>query len=96
MTIERCTQSCSESGFSFAGLEYGQECWCGYKTPTTVFPDTDCYMHCSGQLNQICGAPARLSVYKVPSSAPPRSVNGGWGFAVVMMGVGVVMSSGLV
>ncbi|KAG8968961.1 hypothetical protein FRB90_010780, partial [Tulasnella sp. 427] len=28
MTVEKCTTFCKSKGFSLAGLEYGQECWC--------------------------------------------------------------------
>ncbi|KAI8848451.1 WSC domain-containing protein [Chytridium lagenaria] len=73
MTIPRCTQECKDGGFTYAGLEYGKECWCGYTNPTIIKPDTDCFMKCSGNLTQTCGAPARLSVYKIATSAACQS-----------------------
>jgi hypothetical protein len=29
MTIEKCLDACDAAGFEFAGVEYGQECFCG-------------------------------------------------------------------
>ncbi|KAJ3101095.1 hypothetical protein HDU97_001677 [Phlyctochytrium planicorne] len=72
MTVETCTKSCKDSGFTVAGLEYGQECWCGYTTASTPFPDTECFLHCSGNVSQICGAPSKLSVYKIITSGAGR------------------------
>ncbi|KAJ3191747.1 hypothetical protein HK101_007440 [Irineochytrium annulatum] len=65
VTIDTCTQVCADQGFGLAGLEYGRECWCGYTTPSVLHPDTECYMHCAGNVSQSCGAPSRLSVYKL-------------------------------
>ncbi|KAJ3115727.1 hypothetical protein HDU96_000139 [Phlyctochytrium bullatum] len=72
MTIEGCAGACRDNNYPIMGLEYGNECWCGYKNPYKRLNDTDCFMHCSGNLTDICGGPARLSMYIVKTSSARR------------------------
>lgn len=61
-TVEACADACHNQGFTYAGLEYGVECWCGNGISSS--PATEgCDMPCSGNPAQICGGPDRLSVY---------------------------------
>ncbi|KAF8955639.1 WSC domain-containing protein [Flammula alnicola] len=65
VTIESCTQECASQGFSIAGLEFGQECWCGnsFLVPNTAAPFGNCSEVCSADVTELCGAANRLSVY---------------------------------
>lgn len=39
MTINMCFDTCKAGGYSYAGLEYGRECWCGNTVaPVSSFP----------------------------------------------------------
>ncbi|KAH9485994.1 WSC domain-containing protein [Psilocybe cubensis] len=83
VTIERCTTACGASGFTMAGLEFGQECWCGNQfnplAGNVTAALTDCSRACEADHTELCGAANRLSVYTVPpvvsssSAAVPHS-----------------------
>ncbi|KAI1194905.1 WSC domain-containing protein [Nemania serpens] len=82
MTTEACLQSCLSGGFPFAGTEYGSECYCGVVVGngTDLAEAATCNMPCNGNSDQICGGPARLSLYVAkdlqslePCGAPPDS-----------------------
>ena len=51
-----------------AGMEYGDECYCGEasvlaSSGSTKAPETDCQVPCSGDNNYYCGGGSRLSYY---------------------------------
>ncbi|KAI1354459.1 WSC domain-containing protein [Xylaria sp. FL0043] len=83
LTTEQCLQSCLSGGFPFAGTEYGGECYCGVVVGngTALAADAStCNMPCNGQSDEICGGPARLSLYVAkdlqslePCGTPPDS-----------------------
>lgn len=67
-SIERCTGSCYQAGWTFAGTSYRSECWCGNAIPTTLDDDSACNFRCSGAQNETCGGDdnqgrAQLSVF---------------------------------
>ncbi|KAL0950804.1 hypothetical protein HGRIS_007569 [Hohenbuehelia grisea] len=67
-TIEKCVSACGGAGFSFAGLEFGDECWCGNNTGSSQKADpATCNMTCKGNGKQICGGGDRLTLYKATS-----------------------------
>lgn len=62
--------------FAYAGVEYGQECWCGNKlniagdagaTPSTNLTETTagqyCGFVCPGNSSEYCGSGGRLSLF---------------------------------
>lgn len=72
-TIETCTTYCGSHGYSWAGLEYGRECWCDQRLLNAIkAPDSDCSMKCVGNSSQTCGNGDRLSIYNngVSDSGP--------------------------
>ncbi|KAH8797370.1 putative glyoxal oxidase precursor [Xylogone sp. PMI_703] len=62
-TVQLCAQECSE--YTYIGLEYGRECWCGnsFGAGANLTADSDCNMACAGDSSAYCGAGNRLSVY---------------------------------
>lgn len=46
-----CTTLCGNNGYSYAGTEYGRECWCDNAVfqPTSL-QDSSCSIPCSGSL----------------------------------------------
>ncbi|KAH6839435.1 WSC domain-containing protein [Chaetomium sp. MPI-CAGE-AT-0009] len=66
MTIAGCGGYCRDSGFTWFGLEYSAECFCGSElnVNSTLAADTDCAMACSGEPTEVCGGSDRLSVYQ--------------------------------
>ncbi|KAI0378836.1 putative glyoxal oxidase [Hypomontagnella monticulosa] len=68
MTPEQCLGTCSSFGYAAAGLEYGDECYCGDPMDVTTSgstkrPESECNVVCAGNASAICGGGARLSMY---------------------------------
>lgn len=67
MTVESCVSYCSKknSQYVYAGVEYGQECWCGTTLGSNAVNTTmsSCSKVCSGNTTEFCGQSALLNVY---------------------------------
>ncbi|KAL9609723.1 MAG: hypothetical protein Q9167_005531 [Letrouitia subvulpina] len=71
MTIDKCLTACN--AYTYAAVEYGQECWCGNTIAATgkkAQQESDCNFQCSGNPSQFCGAGDRMSLYTRKASAP--------------------------
>ena len=80
MTIEGCLSACSNGGFSYAGLEYAQECYCGNQLSNNgacASDQTTCNMSCQGKKAEICGGPNRLSLFYAGSNKNVVSCSAG-------------------
>ena len=59
MTVSMCLSYCASSGFYLAGLENGNECYCGnsIQNGQSKSADTECAAICAGDLSSksICG-----------------------------------------
>ncbi|KAI4235546.1 MAG: hypothetical protein LQ349_003079 [Xanthoria aureola] len=73
MTVGKCAAFCQ--GYTYMGVEYGSECYCG----NTIGPgsaavtDGGCSMTCGGDKSQLCGGSNRLNFYKSSPSASGSS-----------------------
>jgi hypothetical protein len=65
MTVESCINLCAASGYTVAGMEYADECYCDnyVRNAAPKEPETDCSMACAGNAGEMCGGPNRLNVY---------------------------------
>ncbi|PPQ72248.1 hypothetical protein CVT24_002348 [Panaeolus cyanescens] len=67
VTIETCTSTCASLKYTYAGLEYGHECWCGNTLHMSVTsaqdPSVACKQACDDNTNEICGDIGMLSLY---------------------------------
>ncbi|KAL9044249.1 MAG: hypothetical protein Q9214_002599 [Letrouitia sp. 1 TL-2023] len=71
MTIDKCLTACN--AYTYAAVEYGQECWCGNTIAATgkkAPQESDCNFQCPGNPSQFCGAGDRMSLYTRKASAP--------------------------
>ena len=63
-----CTEQCSAQGYSYAGVEYGDECYCGTGYVGGVPPEAadpgDCDVRCAGSYYFTCGGSWRMQIYK--------------------------------
>ncbi|KAI2613481.1 WSC-domain-containing protein [Hypoxylon fragiforme] len=69
MTVEKCASYCLGKGYSYMGVEYGQECYCNSEGPrngAAKANEADCGMACKGDITEWCGGSSRISVYKSP------------------------------
>lgn len=79
-TVQQCVDACKASKYTYAGLEYGGECWCGNAFTAGSVPTAigDCNMPCNDNATEYCGAGSRLNVYQyavVSSSVAPSSTS---------------------
>uniref|UniRef100_A0A8C7TFZ8 WSC domain-containing protein n=1 Tax=Oncorhynchus mykiss TaxID=8022 RepID=A0A8C7TFZ8_ONCMY len=70
MTSTMCQDTCSASGYQFAGLEYGSECYCGNHITSLRVRDEECNLDCKGEKGSPCGGVGRLSVFTVEDVLP--------------------------
>lgn len=69
-TLEYCATKCK--GYTYFGVEWGQECFCGNAlggAGTTPVPETDCSQACTGDAHEVCGNSGRLSLYALNGTA---------------------------
>lgn len=64
-----CLAQCAAFGYNAAGMEYGQECYCGDKgdkgaNNATFVADAQCNQACPGNARYMCGAGNLLSYYE--------------------------------
>ncbi|WVQ69509.1 uncharacterized protein L199_007729 [Kwoniella botswanensis] len=71
MTIEQCTTLCGNYGYGVAGLEYGNECYCGAQDDIDdALVSGQCYMPCAGDSTETCGGPNAINVFINPDITP--------------------------
>lgn len=67
-TVERCIEGCANMGHTMAGLEFGEQCFCGNEVrtgePGNGQPSSLCSMPCAGDPSEICGNVNAISVYR--------------------------------
>jgi hypothetical protein len=65
VTVQKCIDACAQSGYTSAGLEWSQECFCGNISfpPGQSTSPGDCNMPCTADATQYCGGPNRLLIY---------------------------------
>ncbi|KAF9529116.1 glycosyl hydrolase family 71-domain-containing protein [Crepidotus variabilis] len=70
MTISKCQATCSGSGYSYFGVEYGVECYCAnsIKTGALTAPENECQKPCGGDSSQPCGDGWRVRVFQSTSA----------------------------
>ncbi|KAJ3526946.1 hypothetical protein NM208_g10945 [Fusarium decemcellulare] len=87
MTNEMCVAFCQAGGYTFAGTEYSQECYCGNSITSNNITDiTQCSMQCRGNIFSYCGAGNRLSVWKISQPDKPTGPITALGGAAVYSG----------
>ncbi|KAF2427828.1 WSC-domain-containing protein [Tothia fuscella] len=68
LTVEKCVDACSTAGFTFAGMEYASECYCGKILDQRATPKQgilgNCNMKCVGDLTKNCGGAKAISLYQ--------------------------------
>ncbi|WRT68982.1 uncharacterized protein IL334_005964 [Kwoniella shivajii] len=82
MTVETCTQYCSDRGYIMAGLEYGSECYCGSALvggATLLLTSGECKMACVGDSTENCGGPNAMWLYINPNTLTTKvTLPTGW------------------
>ncbi|KAH8595600.1 WSC domain-containing protein [Bisporella sp. PMI_857] len=68
LTINKCLAACKKGGYAFAGVEYGQECYCGVVlgNGTALVDSAQCDMPCTGNaagVTDTCGGRGTLNLF---------------------------------
>ena len=73
VTQEWCASYCHEQQMPLAGVEYGDQCFCGSKVRDDAQPAAagDCSMACSASADETCGGSYRIGVFAVNCSGAP-------------------------
>ncbi|KAH6720098.1 WSC domain-containing protein [Leptodontidium sp. MPI-SDFR-AT-0119] len=66
-TVQDCVAFCKGNDYQYAGLEYGEECFCGASVNNIQADEADCNMSCTGDDTEICGGFNRVSIYQDPT-----------------------------
>lgn len=68
MTVETCVDFCSNQGYSIAGTEYVNQCYCGNSIPSSAAPVVGlvgaCTDLCAGDNTEYCGGYGAISLYE--------------------------------
>jgi hypothetical protein len=77
-SVDSCAATCFQKGYSWAGVEYGSQCYCnsaGITNNAQLKPngDADCNMPCKGNATQNCGQSGTIQVYNIGLTSPPNS-----------------------
>ncbi|KAK2013715.1 hypothetical protein LZ32DRAFT_239086 [Colletotrichum eremochloae] len=71
LSVPKCWQTCYRRFYKYAGLQNGNQCWCGsYVGGEWAANQTDCNSPCTGNPSSFCGGPALLRIYKAEENAP--------------------------
>ena len=63
VTATNCVQRCDVLGKKIAGIENGGQCFCGDALKDSSEKAGECTSKCDGNSSEICGGPARMSIY---------------------------------
>lgn len=60
-----CVKFCQDAGFTYAGTQYGMECFCGNSQPSAAqaLQDSACNMPCPGEAGLTCGGYLTMEIY---------------------------------
>jgi hypothetical protein len=67
MDIETCISFCAKTRTTLAGMEYGDECYCGNELAngSSVGGSKSCTMSCASNATEYCGGPSALSLWNI-------------------------------
>jgi hypothetical protein len=74
LTIPKCKNSCYRRSFGFAGVQKGNQCWCGsYVGGNWASNQTSCNSTCTGDKNTFCGGNGFLNIFKAQQNQATTS-----------------------
>jgi hypothetical protein len=65
VTVETCEAACLAAGYTYAGVEYADQCFCdnSIENGNTLNTAGACTMACQGNATEICGGPNAINIY---------------------------------
>ncbi|QPG95053.1 hypothetical protein C2857_007554 [Epichloe festucae Fl1] len=79
MSRSKCISHCQAGGYSFAGTEYGCECWCGssIRDDAVRLPESSCNVSCHDAGDEVCGGSWVISVFRCSDEGTLPKDDGG-------------------
>ena len=70
LTVDKCIVMCEDAGYTFAGVEWGEECYCGNNTLSSIqyVDDSECSMPCAGDSSETCGENFRMEIFQLTTA----------------------------
>ncbi len=78
-TVESCVAGAKTAGLSYAGLQYGRECWGGNTLGYTAVSDAECDMPCAANSAETCGGTWHNSIYSTAAVTCTSFTYSDWG-----------------
>jgi len=65
LTVEACIDTCNAKGLALAGVEFGQECFCGnaIEGDQGLISRSSCDTACTGNSKELCGGANAINLY---------------------------------
>jgi hypothetical protein len=76
MTRAICAQICLDQKCALAGVEYGQQCFCGDRLNYPPVASSGCTTSCRGNSSETCGGTSAIDVYEFLCSGAPVPIPG--------------------
>ncbi|RYP82192.1 hypothetical protein DL770_005642 [Monosporascus sp. CRB-9-2] len=74
LSIPKCKNACYRRAYGFAGVQEGNQCWCGnYVGGEWASNQTDCNTPCTGDKKTFCVGKGLLNVFKAEENLTPAS-----------------------
>ena len=71
MSKNNCIERCTKEGYSFAGVQFGNECFCGEKVINDLknnrIDEERCNKPCPGEPTEYCGGYLTMNIYHTGS-----------------------------
>ncbi|KAF7712666.1 Endochitinase-like family protein [Penicillium ucsense] len=66
-TVETCQSTCEAQGFTYSGMEYGAQCFCGTAilNNAAAIDPSNCNIACPQNAAEVCGGSNAISMYAV-------------------------------
>ncbi|WVF67574.1 hypothetical protein IAT40_002332 [Kwoniella sp. CBS 6097] len=97
MTVDMCTNYCQTQGYTYAGLEEGNICYCDNSLKNGLGVSASswtCATPCVGDNGQTCGGHWKMSLYRAKSaSGSDQSYQGCFSGAKLLNSVGIVTNT---
>ena len=76
LTIKECKYSCYLAAYPFAGVQEGNQCWCGtYVGGPWARNQSDCNIPCTGDKDTLCGGKGLLKIFQALENQAVSSVS---------------------
>lgn len=74
LTIPKCKNTCYRRAYNFAGVQQGNQCWCGnFVAGEWTKNQTDCNTPCTGDKTSICGGVQAVNVFQALANSKPTA-----------------------